>query len=226
MHRFIVFMCTLGIACLTQAQSKTLPSFSAISTSGNVQVELVKGSTSKADYTIIKGNEDDLYIDVKDEKLIVKIKSQLNFWNSANTKAKVTVYYQHLNSIDCAAGSSVKSVSEIVADHMDIGSSSGANCSVMLKSKDVDVDSSSGSKVTVSGVTTSVSYDAASGARIDATNLLATEAIAEVSSGASISLYASNILKADASSGGSIKYKGDPEKTNLQSGISGSIRSY
>lgn len=226
MTRFFIFTFSIFVCGQAMAQSKSLPSFTAISTSGSVQVELVKSSVSKADYAIIKGDEDDLYIEVKGNELFVKIKPQVGFWNSSNTKAKVTVYYQTLSSIDCAAGSSIKSDSEIVAESMDIESSSGANCSVILKSTDVNVDSSSGSKVSVSGSATSVNYDASSGARIDAAGLMASDAIADVSSGASISLYASKKLNADASSGGSIKYKGDPEKTNISSGISGSIRSY
>lgn len=226
MTRLLIFILSIASYGHMIAQSKSLPKFNAISTSGSVQVELVKGSTSKADYTILKGDEDDLYIEVKGDELIVKIKPQVGFWNSSNTKAKVTVYYQSLSSIDCAAGSSIKSESEIVSESMDIESSSGANCSIVIKSTDVNVDASSGSKILVTGSATSVNYDASSGARIDAASLVAAEAIADVSSGATISLYASKKLNADASSGGSIKYKGDPEKTNISSGISGSIRSY
>ncbi|MBK9565652.1 MAG: DUF2807 domain-containing protein [Saprospiraceae bacterium] len=226
MTRLFIFTFAIFVCGQAMTQSKSLPSFTSISTSGSVQVELVKSSVSKADYTILKGDEDDLYIEVKGNELYVKIKSRNGFWNSTNTKAKVTVHYQNLRSIDCAAGSSIKSESEIVTDNMDIESSSGASCSVVIKSTDLNVDASSGSKVAVSGSAKSVNYDASSGARIDAASLLASDAIADVSSGASISLYASNKLNADASSGGSIKYKGDPEKTNISSGISGSIRSY
>lgn len=224
--RILIFVLGMMLYGQNFGQSKSLPSFNAISTGGSVQVELIKSSVSKVDYTIVKGDEDDLYIEVKGNELIVKIKPNRGFWNSSNTKAKVTVYYQSLNSIDCAAGSSIKSESEIVAENMDIESSSGASCSVALKCTDLNVDSSSGSRVTVNGIASSVNYDASSGASINAASLLASEAIADVSSGASISLYASKKLNADASSGGSIKYKGDPEKTNISSGISGSIRSY
>ena len=207
-------------------QSKELPSFNAISTSGNVVVELIKGTSPKADYTIVKGESENLHIEVQGQELIVKIKSKDSWFTRSETKANVTVYYQTLNSIDCAAGSKIKAENEIVSDMMDIESSSGASCSVKVKSGDLSIDSSSGSNVTVYGSSTQVNYDASSGARIDASNLIAAEAMADASSGASISLYANKKLKAEATSGASIKYKGDPEKTNIQSGISGSVRSY
>jgi len=208
------------------AQSKNLAEFTSISTSGSVQVELVKGSSPKAEYTILKGNEEDLIMDVKSGELIVKIKSKHSMWNRSETKAKVTIYYTSLKAIDCSAGSSLKSESEINEKDMNIEASSGANCSILLKSEDVNVSASSGAKISINGTSNTAIYDASSGSRIDAANLLTSNADADVSSGASISLHATKKLKADASSGGSIKYKGKPESTNIDSGMSGSIRSY
>ncbi|MBC7885073.1 MAG: DUF2807 domain-containing protein [Saprospiraceae bacterium] len=207
-------------------QSKTLPSFTSISTSGSVKVELVKGDQSKAEYTIVKGSADDLIIEVTGGELDVKIKSKNSFWNRSETKANVTVYYQTLNEIDCSAGSSISSNSEIKASVMDIDASSGAKCQVKVQSDGIKVSTSSGSKVTVSGTTGSATYDASSGARIDAVNLVASDADADVSSGGSISLFASKKLKAEASSGGNIKYRGNPASTNIDSGMSGSISSF
>lgn len=209
------------------AQSKNLSEFSSISTSGSVQVELIKGNTTKAEYTIIKGNEDDLFIDVKNNELTVKIKSKNSMWNRSETKAKVTVYYNGtLKGIDCSAGSSLKSESEINTSDMDIEVSSGANCNILLKTEDVNVSASSGAKVSINGTGNIAVYDASSGSKIDAGNFIASNANADVSSGASISLHATKKLTADASSGGSIKYRGNPESTNIDSGMSGSIRSY
>jgi len=225
-HLVSIFF-SMCLITFVNAQSKSLSEFSSISTSGSVQVELVKGSSPKAEYTIIKGNEDDLFIDVKNNELIVKIKSKNTMWNRSETKAKVTVYYSGtLKGIDCSAGSSLKSESEITTSEMEIEVSSGANCSIILKSDDVNVSASSGAKVSVNGTGTNVIYDASSGSKIDAVNFIASKADADVSSGASISLHATKKLKADASSGGSIKYKGNPESTNIDSGMSGSIRSY
>ena len=221
---FVALFLLCGIQ-VGSTQSKSVSPFNAISTSGSVQVELIQGDSPKVDYTIIKGDSEDLIIEVKGQELQVKIKSN-SFWNRSETKAKVTVYYQTLKSIDCAAGSSIRAENEIVSTSMDIESSSGANCNVMVKSDDLNVDSSSGSKVIVHGTSNSVNYDASSGARIDAEGMMASVAVADVSSGASIALHASKKLNADASSGGSIKYKGDPEKTNIHSGFSGSIKSY
>jgi len=208
------------------AQTKNLQPFTAISTSGSVQVELVKGSSPKAEYTILKGDADDLVIEVKGDELKVKIKSNSSFWKSSQTKAKVTVYYQNLSSIDCSAGSSLTSESELTSNAMDIETSNGASCRVIIKADDVQIDASSGATLSISGSCGTVNYDASSGASIHGESLLATNAMADVSSGANIKLHADKKLRADASSGGSIRYKGNPEKTDVHSSVSGSIKSY
>ncbi len=224
-HPFSIlfFLC---VYTFVTAQSKNLSEFTSISTSGSVQVELVKGNSPKAEYTIIKGNKEDLFIDVKNDELIVKIKSKNSMWNRSETKAKVTVYYTTLNGIDCAAGSSLSTDNEISTSGMDIEVSSGANCNIILKAEVVNVSASSGAKVSINGTGNTAIYDASSGSKIDAGNFISSSADADVSSGASISLHATKKLTADASSGGSIKYKGKPESTNIDSGMSGSIRSY
>ena len=218
----IVFAINTGIA-----QSKSLPAFSSISTSGSVKVELIKGDESKADYTILKGKEEDLLIEVKNNHLTVKIKSKISgMWNRSQTKANITVYYQTLNSIDCSAGSSLTANNEINSRSIGIDASSGASCKVKVNSEDLSVNTSSGSTVTLNGISKTATYDSSSGARIDAGYLISDNADADVSSGASISLHATKSLKADASSGGSIKYRGNPENKNIDSGMSGSIKSF
>lgn len=219
----IVSLCiSLSVAI---GQSKSLPSFTAISTSGSVQVELIKSNETKAEYTILKGKVEDLDIHVANNELVVKIKNKMKF-SGSNTKAKVTVYYTTLSSIDCSAGSSVSTNQHINSTNMKVETSSGAKCQLLVKCTDLTLDSSSGSTISVNGSAHTANYDASSGASINASSLTADNAVADASSGASIKLYALKKLSADASSGGSIKYKGKPENVNVESGISGSVSSF
>jgi hypothetical protein len=219
----------LVIICITiswaSSQTKNLSSFTSISTSGSVQVELVKSDVTKAEYTILKGKTEDLDIHVANDELVVKIKNKMKF-SGSNTKAKVTVYYTTLSSIDCSAGSSVSTSQHINTTNMKVESSSGAKCQLLVKCTDLTLDSSSGSSISINGSAHTANYDASSGANINASSLTADNAVADASSGASIKLYALKKLSADASSGGSIKYKGKPENVNVESGTSGSISSF
>lgn len=217
----VVFWCSF-----LMGQTKVLENFNSISCSGNVQVELVRGNTPKADYKILKGNEEDLVLQVKNSELIVKTKSNVSFWNRSNAKAKVTVYYQNLVSIDCSSGATLEAKNEILTSTMDIETSSGSSCSVKLNTNHLEVSASSGSSLTMFGSCTTIDVDGSSGASIDASNLKAAYGEADASSGASISVNVFKKLTADAGSGGSIKYKGKPENVNFDSGVSGSISSF
>jgi hypothetical protein len=226
MVREILLFVGVVFCATSYSQSKSLFEFTSVATSGNIQVDLKKGNVLKAEYKILAGREEDLYIEVTDGILEIKIKSQKNgMTNASETKAKVTVYYDEIYSLDCSAGSSITAENEIIADNMHIDSGSGAKCSVKLKSKTVTAKALSGSKINLSGTASNVRYVASSGGRITASELIAVAADADVSSGGDISLHAGKKLKADASSGGIIKYKGNPESTNFNSGMSGSIKS-
>jgi hypothetical protein len=220
-----LFSCSLILVVnVLVGQTINLPTFTSLSTGGNVQVTLIKSNTTKAEYTILKGSESDLLIEVVDNELKVKTKSK---WNGSSTKAKVDVYYSTLSRVNCAAGSSVYSADVLNNDALSINMSSGASCNLKVENETLAVKSSSGASIELSGNTQNVSYSASSGSSINAVMLKANLAEADVSSGANIKLYAIKKLKGDASSGGSIKYKGKPESVNLDSGRSGgSIKSF
>ena len=226
MKFFLSFFFVGFLTIVSFGQSKSLSAFTSISTSGSVSVELIKGASPKAEYTILKGNEEDLIIEVNNGELFVKIKSKNKSWTGSGTKASVKVYYQTVNKIECSAGSSIAAYSEIDAASMEIGASSGANCQVKVKAKDLDVDASSGSKISISGTSKSAKYEASSGSKIDASANESETVNADVSSGANVTAYATKSITADASSGGSIKYKGNPETKNINTGMSGSVNSY
>lgn len=209
-----------------QGQTKNLEQFHAIKTATGIQVELKKGDTPMAEYTIIKGRAEDLHIEVVNGELTVKYKSKVGKWNRTDTKAKVVVYYTHLSSISSSSGSHLSSDDYIVSDEMEVSASSGSKCNIKLQSSGVKVNCSSGSNITIEGSSNTASFNASSGSKINASYLTVAIADAGVSSGANISINASKKLKADASSGGSIKYKGKPESINIDSGMSGSITSF
>ncbi len=226
MKFLLSFMFTGFMSLVCFAQSKSLPFFTNVTTSGAVNVELIKGDEPRAEYTIQKGNQEDLIIEVKDGELSVKIKSNDKKWSGSGTKAIVKVYYQSISRIECSAGSSLSAYSEISAPSMVIEASSGANCQVKINSKDLKVNASSGARISISGTSKVANYEASSGSKIDASGNQSESVDAEASSGAKILAHATKAITADASSGGTIRYKGNPEDKNIKSAISGSVNSF
>jgi len=139
---------------------------------------------------------------------------------------KVYITAPNVNAIEASSGSKVVSENTLRATNFTVSSSSGANINLTLKSENVVSKSSSGSYIKLSGRTETHTTKASSGSSIAASDLKSQEAIAGVSSGASIKLNVIEELTAKASSGGGINYKGNPKKVERKSSSGGSISSY
>ncbi len=176
--------------------------------------------------------------EVEDGKL--KIYTEKNIWKSASKKVYLTV--NTLEELKASSGSSIKTSNVLNASNLTVGSSSGASVNLEIKavnlnsktssgaSANLDVnatnvvsDSSSGSTMKIKGETSTHETNASSGSSINAYRLVSKNVTAKVSSGASISVYASENINGRASSGGSISFEGDPKTVNKNTSSGGSI---
>jgi len=204
------------------AQTRQIGNFTGLRVSANVSVKLVKADAPSIEYKMIKGNESSLITEVKGNNLKVKTISN-SFWNNKKAKAKVIVYYTELDDISVSASATLKSDDPIRADAMNIDISSGSSADLEVIAESIDVDVSSGATLKLEGSATEAKYDASSGATINAKMMICEYVSADVSSGATIKLHANKKLKAEASSGGSIRYTGDADDTRIDKGWSGQI---
>lgn len=213
----LAFLFTVSIS----AQSRQIGNFTGLEVSTNVSVKLVKADAPSIEYKMLKGDESRLITKVKGNNLVVKIKTKFGGRNDA--KAKVIVYYTELNDISVSSGASLKCEDPIKTRDMDIDVSSGASADIEIITQEIDADVSSGAALKLEGSARNGQFDASSGATLNANTLICDYVDADVSSGARIKVHANKKLKADASSGGSIKYTGDADDTKIDKGWSGQI---
>ncbi|MEM9547423.1 MAG: head GIN domain-containing protein [Bacteroidota bacterium] len=218
-----VLLITL-FAISTNGQTiRNVDSFNQLSASSSVKIKLIKSNEQKIEFKMTKGDESNLITEVKNGKLIVKIKSKM-FSSNNNTKAAVKVYYTELNDVEASAGASIKAEEPINANEIDLEVSSGAVMDVEVKAQRVEAEASSGGRLLIEGSATNGEYEASSGANIDATLLICDNVNAEASSGGKMKVHANKKLNADASSGGSIRYKGDVDNVASDAGWSGKVK--
>jgi len=156
------------------------------------------------------------------ENNILRIYADENI-NYAASK-KVMVSFKDINKISSSSGSDVYSTNTIVAESLELSTSSGSDMELEVDTHVIECSSSSGSDLRLSGKTDKLYADASSGSDIKASNLKSNNCEARASSGADITVNTSKELYAKASSGGDIKYYGNPEKISKKDGVSGSIR--
>lgn len=202
-----------GLSMVSYGQQMNLSDFDRIEVSGNIVTTLINSNKNSIEIEMISGDIDNLKSEVEGNSLILKIKNNKG-WNN-QTKAKITVYHDGISNLDASAGAKAISEDVLHSVHMDVSVSSGANCDINLESEKLNVDVSSGARARIKGSSMSQRADVSSGASYDGLALKTSKTDVEASSGASAKVWSTEEIKAEANSGGSVKYKGDPKNASI-----------
>ncbi len=144
--------------------------------------------------------------------------------NIGRAKAKnIYVTFTNIKEIAASSGADVSATNTINSKQLTLDASSGADINLDVFSKELYIDCSSGADIEVSGKAKTVNAKASSGSDIDAKELIASEGTASASSGADITVNIIKKLEVSASSGGDVKYYGNPKDVVKQKNASGGI---
>jgi hypothetical protein len=180
---------------------------------------------------LTQGNSTSLKVEA-DENIMDLLKTevknnQLKIYFKKNVyKAKARNVYlttNEISSIEASSGSSVKTENTWQIPTLEINTSSGSSVKFHVNADDISSTSSSGSTIRLYGKTNNFSAEASSGSNINATKLISTYAIAKASSGANITVNVNEKLTANASSGGSVNYEGNPTEINKDTSSGGNV---
>jgi hypothetical protein len=140
--------------------------------------------------------------------------------SSGSTFTVVNSIKENNLRIDASSGSSVAGKFTI-NNTTDLNVSSGSNVKANITSGKIMLKSSSGASANVEGNADIGMIDVSSGAVVKAENLRVNVAEVESTSGSSASVNVQNKMRVKASSGGSVKYKGNPKIDSDVSKVSG-----
>ena len=191
----------------------------------------VKGSRG-LDVYLTKGNENKIVVEA-DENLLDLIETnisngKLTITSSKNIgrakSKKIHVTYVELSKIEASSGADVIGNSVIKSETLTLDCSSGADLEVEVFTKQLYAETSSGADIDVSGKASTLNAKASSGSDLNAKKLQVLTCNAKASSGANITVNVKDNLDAKASSGGDVKYYGNPVSVTKKDGSSGSIR--
>ncbi|MDC7993852.1 head GIN domain-containing protein [Altibacter sp. HG106] len=229
----------LALIALTLSSCNFDLSFGQVNGNGNVVTEerpvtsnfsIVRGSAG-LDVYLSEGDENKIVIEA-DENLMEIIDTEIrngklhvttnsNIGRSKSKKVYVT--YQSLGAVEASSGADVIVNSVLEADEIRLKSSSGADLEAEVRAQTVWAETSSGADIVISGRAASLTADASSGSHIKARQLEVLRCDAEASSGANIVVNVQNEMKGEASSGGNIRYYGDPTAVSVRDGVSGNV---
>lgn len=204
-------------------QIRNVSNFSEIDVSQGIKVSLTISNFEKVEVIAPEQYIDRVITEVKGDELHIYLKGKDFRLKKGNIE--VLIHAKMINSIDLGSGASLTTVKPIEnTQKLEIFTSSGASANIYCKVMKVEADASSGSTISINGEATHFEVEASSGSTIEAYELKAKNVDADVSSGAGIRVAVSERFDAEASSGGSIKYQGNPKYVDIEKSSGGSIR--
>jgi hypothetical protein len=208
-----------GNGNVTSETRKISDDFTRINAGNGLQVFL----TNSADISLEVEADENLHelieTYVENGTLYIKTKKNIGY---AKAK-KVYVFVDKLNEIDIHSGGEIISDNTFKANNFKIGASSGGTINMRLSVQDLLCDTSSGASLNLKGTTKTIKVNSTSGSNLNAYDLEALSCDVDVSSGANVRLSVSETFNGNASSGGGIRYKGNPEVAKKSSSSGGSI---
>lgn len=223
MKVLILLGCLISCAVVgQQSEVRNLGTFKGVKAAEAINVYLKKGDKESVKVETTGTDLADVLTEITGSYLKIHMKNDVRF-GGRNRTVKVYVTYVSLDKIAASSASNIFSDGTITSDLMEIHASSAANVEISLTATDLKVSVSSAGEVTLEGKTKSFDAETSSAGVVNAYNLLAETAEASASTGGTIKLSVTNGLNAHASSGGSIRYRGNPLKTNTNASSGGSV---
>jgi hypothetical protein len=216
-----VFKTVAGNGNVTREIRET-GSFNIIKASSGVNVFLFQGEEEKV---IVEADEN------LQECVIIRNEGRtlhcyLDCSIRSSKKLNVYVNYRTLNKINASTGADVFGETVVRTDLLDIDVSSGADVKVEVEADRLKCNVSSGADVVIRGKANSFHANASSGADIKAENLTVNECWANVSSAGEVRVNVVDKLDANASSGGDVRYSGNPPLVNINRSSGGDVKRF
>lgn len=222
MKKFLIAVCMglTTVACAQQTENRTVGSFRGIKVSEGIDVYLKKGDKEALRVEVTGVKPGDVVTEISGDYL--KIHMQEGRYRDRTVKVYVT--YVEVNKLSASSASNIFAEGVIKTRSLSMSASSAATIDVQIDVEELEAGSSSAADIELSGKARNVEIDVSSAGEVDAYDLVAEVVEVEVSSAGSAKVNVTKEIEAHASSGGSIRYRGNPERSNTNSSSGGSVK--
>lgn len=216
---FFLFSVTLAFA--QQSETRKVESFKGVKASSGIDVYLKKGDRESVRVEVSGTDIKNVITEVSGDYLRIQMAEGRNY---KSRTVKVYVTYVELSKLSVSSAASIYGEGTVRTRAMSISASSAGSVEIDLETERLTVGVSSAGEVELEGKAKVADFEASSAGEIDAYDLEVEEVTAGASSAGSIKINVTQKIDARASSGGEIRYRGSPMKTNTNASSGGSVR--
>ncbi|HSH20948.1 MAG TPA: head GIN domain-containing protein [Draconibacterium sp.] len=207
-----------------KTETRNVRDFNSIKVSAGIDLYLKMGDSEEVKVIADENIIDKVITEVKDGTLKIYMKQNNGWGNWGNVKSrKVYVSVKELTQLHASSGSDVKSENTLTGETLKVNVSSGSDVTLDVHYKNFSVDTSSGSDARISGKTKNLEAEASSGSDIKAQDLESVICKVRVSSGSDATVNVSEEIYAKASSGGDVRYYGNPQIKDINESSGGDV---
>ncbi|MCX7550095.1 head GIN domain-containing protein [Xanthomarina sp. F2636L] len=194
-------------------------SFNSVKVSRGLDLYLTQSDTESLTVEADENLHEIITTSIENDVLLISATENIG----RSTSKKIMLNFKNLHAIKSTSGSDVFSTNTIYTDEIELKATSGSDMELHIESKSITCYSTSGSDIELTGKTDNFIAEATSGSAIEADNMITESAQIKATSGADIVVNTSKLI-AKATSGGDIRYLGNPEILEKSDGVSGSIK--
>jgi len=219
---FALYFLLTPLSGISQETSvRKLDAFKSISVSGPADVKLVKGQGHSVKIESVGFAGSEVKTTITESNLRIQIGSPV-----LKTRAEVdiTITYEEISRISCEGACNIFSSELIQTGVLELQANAASVIEAEVQCKRLVIDCSTAGQVIVSGNTGELKIDASTSGTVDANALRADKVVVQARTASGVKVQASESLQADVSTAASLRYRGNPSKTNLQSSTGGGIR--
>ena len=136
------------------------------------------------------------------------------------------ITYQQLRGLKTSAGAKANASIPVTGDRLELKASSGGQMELAVEVNALKASASEGAVIDIGGTTQTMEVSASTGGQFYGFELESERAYAKANTGGEIELHATQHLEANTNTGGSVEYKGEPEKKYTKSILGGDINKY
>jgi hypothetical protein len=223
MKKFWTIILLTGVAFVgfgQQTENRSVGSFRGVKASEGIDVYLKKGDKEGLKIEATGTSASNVITEISGSFLKIHMKDG----NYRNRTVKVYVTYVEIDKLSASSAANIYAEGTVKTDDMEISASSAGSVEITVDVNAIEVSASSAGEVELKGTSKSLVADASSAGEIDAYDIEAERVNAEASSGATVKVNVTKELDAHASSGGNVRYRGNPSKSMTDSSSGGSVK--
>lgn len=220
----------LCIANPTWAQrmdTLALESFDEVEILGCFETEMIQSDKESIAFEIKDRaiRRDDIKIKVSGGKLKVALRVEGLFRNGDCDRAKVSlkIFYKNFKEIETGVGAEVAVLSPIKTHSLGIDVHTGSRLKIAVEVKNVKISVNTGADLRISGQAEEQETSMNTGATFYAYDLQCKAAYIRANTGASAKINVSEYIEASAGTGGSILYRGSPQRQDIRTVLGGDV---